>query len=167
MKPLDRKVTPPEVFSRAVISHPTARQRLILDLMLELHPLDVNEFARKANDVLSKYDIRICDSKAVISEIPKDLIGKTVKINYAPAEATPFDFEGEILQVLYRDTAYDFSFIQELFKDDRMSSEQKDLMKYSIYEETKPKIYHRLVLNDKKQGILIIPYLIGVNIEQE
>lgn len=40
-------------------------------------------------------------------------------------------------------------------------------MKYSIYEETKPKIYHRLVLNDKKQGILIIPYLIGVNIEQE
>lgn len=94
MKPLDRKVTPPEVFSRAVISHPTARQRLILDLMLELHPLDVNEFARKANDVLSKYDIRICDSKAVISEIPKDLIGKTVKINYAPAEATPFDFEG-------------------------------------------------------------------------
>lgn len=74
---------------------------------------------------------------------------------------------GEILQVLYRDTAYDFSFIQELFKDDRMSSEQKDLMKYSIYEETKPKIYHRLVLNDKKQGILIIPYLIGVNIEQE
>lgn len=50
MKPLDRKITPPEVFSQAVISHPTARQRLILDLMLELHPLDVNEFTRKANE---------------------------------------------------------------------------------------------------------------------
>lgn len=167
MKPLNREVTPPNVFSQEIIENPTARQRLIMDLMLKLHPLDADEFVKKVNDVMSKYDIRMCDLKSIKPEISSDLIGKTVKITYTPAESTPFNFEGEIVQVLYRNTAYDFSHIQELFKDTRISEEQKNMMNSCIQEETKPKIYHRLVLNDKSKGILIIPYLIGVNIEQE
>lgn len=167
MKPLNNRFTPPDMFSQAIINHPTSRQHLIMDLMLQLHPLDLDEFTRKVHKVLSKYDIKLCDTKSIVAEIPENIVGKTVKISYAPGEAQSFNFEGDVVQILYRDTAYDIITIQELFNHTNLSKEQKEMMKSHIYEETKPKIYHRLVLNDKIRGILIIPYLTGVNIEQE
>ena len=48
-----------------------------------------------------------------------------------------------------------------------MSTEQAEMLKYTIYEALKPNLYHRIVINDQKQGIMIVPYLKGVEIVKE
>ena len=160
MKPLNNTD-----LTESINTTPTDRQKLILELMVELHPTDTDFFLGKVNEVLSKYEVRKCDLTSIQLELPKDLVGKTVNITNSDRES--WDFTGEIIDILYRDTAYDFTQIRKLLDHPDMSEEQREMMKLTIYEETRPKIYHRLVLNDVNKGIILVPYLVGVNMKQE
>lgn len=165
MKPLKQ----PD-FSKTIIVSQTPRQQLIQDLLsLNYTHMNVSfeAWSNRCNDILSKYDVGISELTSVITEIPQGIKGKTIVLNYHPDESSEQIFKGEILKVLYRDTAYDTSIIESILEHPDMSEEQKSLIRMNIFEEIKPKIYHRLVLNDEKQGILIIPLLRGITIEQE
>ncbi len=117
-------------------------------------------------EILSKYEVTLADSKAAKLS-PADvhkLMGKTIKLSLPDKD---WNFHGELITVLYKGFSYPYSTISNILSHPDMSEEQREMLKCTAYEETKPKIYHRLVLNDKNQGILIIPYLVGVIIEQE
>lgn len=164
MKPLNNQ------FIDTIMVKQTARQQLILDFIeryQDISDSSVEEFTQILNEILSKYDVKKSDLTSVITEIPKDLKGKRVTIQYHPHTSTPQTFRGTIFQILYRDTAYDSSEFKALLNNPYIHEEQKELLSSSLIEETNPKIYHRLVLNEDNQGIIIIPYLTGVIIEQE
>ena len=160
MKPLNNTD-----LTQTINTHPTDRQKLIMELMVELHPTDSTFFLNKVNEVLAKYEVRRCDLTSIQTELPEDLVGKVVKVTNDNLES--WDFEGEVIDILYRDTAYDFTQISKILSHPDMSEEQREMMKFTIYDETRPKIYHRLVLNDINKGIILVPYLVGVNVKQE
>ena len=159
-------------FTESIIVKRTPRQQLAFDLAcwIQSHEADEWEFEdveNAVNDILSKYSVGKEKLTSVMLEIPEDLTSKQVTVNYQPGEATAQTFKGEVLKVLYRDTAYDMASIMSILTHPNISEEQKSMLKMTVWEETKPKIYHRLVLNTQEQGILIIPLLKGVTIEQE
>lgn len=164
MKPLPQ-------FTDTIIVNQTPRQQLVFSLMLRYKDIVnsscIEEFCQILNEELSKYDVKKSNLTSVITELPEGLLGKTITVNYQPGEATAQVLRGQVIQVLYRDTAYDMSTITRILEHPDMSEEQKSMLTMTAWEETKPKIYHRLVLNTENQGILIVPFVKGVSIEQE
>ena len=164
MKPLSQ-------FTESVIVRQTPRQKLINALLERYKEIRntpcVEAFCDILNEELSKCSIAESNLSSAITELPKGLLGKTVTINYYPKDSTPQVLKGDVIEVLYRDTAYPMCDIIKLLENKDTSEEQKSMLRMTAFTETKPKIYHRIVLNEETQGILIVPYVKGVTIEQE
>ena len=158
-------------FTESIILKQTPKQQLVREVANWVNcfyweGMEISDTFEAINIILSKYDINLSELTSVIVDIP-ELENKKVTVKYQPGETTPQVFHGEVVKVLYRDIAYDFPTIFSILSHPDMSEEQRSMLKMTIWEETKPKIYHRLVLNTQEQGILIIPLLKGVIIEQE
>ena len=142
----------------------TPRQRLMEDILAKVQMTCGVKLAEKdVMELLSEYDIKMCELTSIEPVFPDFCIGKRVHIILADK----WDLHGEVIDVLCRDISYSSVIVRKLLEHPDMSEEQRDMLKYTIYEEVKPKIYHRVVLNEDSQGILLIPYIKGVIIEQE
>ena len=150
----------------------TPRQQLLEEVvswvdLFHCEGVEKEDVTENISRILSKYDIYLMKS-SFISEIPEYLKeGNRVTVNYHPGETEGMALTGEVVKILYRETAYDFSTIFRIILHPDTSQEQRSLLEMTAWEETKPKTYHRLVLNTQDQGILIIPLIRGVTIEQE
>lgn len=144
-------------------SEPTARQMLIQELIISTRPENIPEFTDKVNKILSYYEIQLSELKSINLEFPVEFIGK--KVTVINKQNASWNFRGELIEVLCRDTSYSYSTIDRIMNHPDMLEEQGIMI--NTQSEMQPKIYHRLVLNDINQGILIIPYLSSVEIKEE
>lgn len=142
---------------------PTIRDELMSEIYDVLKDIDQVAYDR-IHTILFKYDINKPDLTSVIVEVPALTEGDIISITLQDKD---WNFHGEVIAVLYRDTVYPYSVFDELLSNPNMSTEQAEMLKYTIYEAMKPNLYHRIVINDQKQGIMIVPYLKGVEIVKE
>lgn len=142
---------------------PTIRDELMNEIYDVLKDIDQVAYD-KIHTILFKYDITKPDLTSVIVEVPDVTEGDTISIILQDKD---WNFHGEVISVLYRDTVYPYSVFDELLSNPNMSTEQAEMLKYTIYEAVKPNLYHRIVINDQKQGIMIVPYLKGIEIVKE
>ena len=134
----------------------TPRQRLMEDILAKISMTCGVKLSEKVvMELLSEYDIRVCELTSIEPIFPEFCIGKRVHITLADKD---WDFHGEVIEVLCRDISYSSVIIRELLEHPDMSEEQRDMLKYTIYEEVKPKIYHRVVLNVDIWSLLFYDY---------
>lgn len=160
MKKLNEPVTEPQNI--------TLRQQLISEIVswvdcFHCEGMEREDIDTAINSILSKYDVSLSELTSVIVDIP-ELEGKEVTIHYNPT-GTEQMFKGKVVKVLYRGIAYSMADIVKILMHPDITEERKTMIHMTAYEETKPKIYHRIVLNDENQGILIVPLVKGVTIE--
>lgn len=159
MKPLNQ----PETHSAPKT---TPAQQLIEELV---RMFDDGKSSKQLRDkfsrVVTNYDVALNHSSSIV-ELPDWVeVGSSIKLTYNPA-GTEQVFTGLVYDIFYKMISYPMSAFSDYLSDTDMSEEQKTMLNMTIYEETKPKIYDRLVLNSNEQGILIIPLVKGVTIEQ-
>ena len=117
------------------------------------------------NSLFGKYDVTLHEDTSIVTDVPEGLEGKKITVNYAPASIVNITYKGEVVKVLYRDIAYGIPEIIKILLNPDISEENKEMLNMTAYEESLPKIYHRIVLNDENRGIIIIPLIKGVTIE--
>lgn len=143
--------------------NPTIRDELMGEIYKVLKDIDQVAYD-KIHNILFKYDISKSDLTSVIVEVPDITEGDIVTLRLQEKD---WNFHGEVEGVLYRDTVYTSSIFEELLNNPDMTTEQAEMLKFTIYEEMKPHLYHRIVINDDDKGIVIVPYLKGVEIVKE
>lgn len=127
------------------------------ELIESLKALGVDE--DKLRKILSNYDVTLNVTNSSIMELPACVkIGNKVHIT---REVSDWDITGEILAVWYRNQVYPVEQISEV-----LATPNGDISSLTIFDETKPKVYHRIVLKTLDKGILIIPCVNGISIKK-
>lgn len=106
--------------------------------------------------ILSNYDVSSNITNSSLMELPDCVkVGNKVHIT----RDDNWDMTGEILAVWYRNQVYPVEQISEV-----LATPNGDVSSLTIFDETKPKVYHRIVLKTQDRGILIVPCVNGINV---